>query len=266
MMQVNGVNCFVSATGKGEPLVLLHGFTGSSVNWEGVTAVLAPHFRVITLDLLGHGRTDSPSDPARYRMERAAADLIALLDTLGVEKSALLGYSMGGRLALYTAVHHPRRISRLILESAAPGLANKTERSERRRRDNTLANRIEQEGIPAFVDFWENLGLWQSQKQLSAEMRLALRRQRLQNNPVGLANSLRGMGTGVQPSLWPRLGELKMPILLLTGALDEKFVNINRQMAAQIPTAHLEIVANAGHTIHLERPSTFQNLVLSFLA
>jgi len=264
-LTINGVLYHYRENGNGRPLILLHGFTGSSVNWEGVTAVLSNHFRLITVDLLGHGRTDSPTEPARYHMEKASVDLIALLDKLGVAQTALLGYSMGGRLALYTAVHHPHRISRLILESASPGLADETERAARRQRDDALADQIERDGISDFVDFWESLGLWESQKRLSEETRLALRRQRLQNNPAGLADSLRGMGSGVQPSLWPQLARLNMPVLLLAGALDEKFVGINRQMAVKISTARLEIVAGAGHTIHVERPSIFNDLLLQFL-
>ncbi len=264
-LTINSCSYHCSENGNGRPLILLHGFTGSSVNWRRVTAVLSNHFRLITIDLLGHGRTDSPNNPARYRMEQASADLIALLDNLGVAQTALLGYSMGGRLALYTAVHHPHRISRLILESASPGLQTAVERSERRQRDEALAGQIERDGIPTFVDFWESLSLWESQKRLPEGIRLTLRRQRLQNNSKGLANTLRGMGTGVQPSLWPRLADLHMPVLLLAGALDEKFVGINRQMAAQLPSARLQIVADAGHTIHLERPSIFNHLLLQFL-
>ncbi|GAB4276824.1 MAG: 2-succinyl-6-hydroxy-2,4-cyclohexadiene-1-carboxy late synthase [Candidatus Promineifilaceae bacterium] len=269
-VQVNGVDYFVTVAGNGRPLVLLHGFTGSSANWEALTAVFAPHFRLIAIDLLGHGRTASPPNPTRYQMEKVAADVTEIIQhTLSASSAPLrfnlLGYSMGGRLALYIALHYPHLIQSLILESASPGLAAETERAERCQRDNALADRIERDGMPTFVDFWEKLPLWESQKQLPDETRLALHRQRLQNNPAGLANSLRGMGTGVQPSLWPRLGELKMPVLLLSGALDEKFVGINRQMAAQMPTAQLVVVPDTGHTVHLERPSTFANLVLSFL-
>lgn len=264
-VRVNGVDYFVTVQGHGRPLLLLHGFTGSSQNWYEIIPALSSQFRVVAVDLLGHGRTDSPTDPARYQMAEAAADLIAILDELGAKQVDLLGYSMGGRLALYTAEHHPRRINRLILESASPGLATAVERRERRQRDNALADRIEREGIESFVNFWQKLPLWGSQKQLDTAVRQNLRKQRLQNNPTGLANSLHGMGTGVQPSLWERLGGLTMPVLLLAGELDGKFTAINRQMAAQMPTAQLEIVPEAGHTIHLERPSTFANLVLSFL-
>ncbi|MCP4422963.1 MAG: 2-succinyl-6-hydroxy-2,4-cyclohexadiene-1-carboxylate synthase [Chloroflexi bacterium] len=276
--RVNGVNYFVSVAGEGKPLVLLHGFTGSSANWEQVTAVLASHFRVITIDLLGHGRTDSPPEPARYTMEKAAADVIAILTVEsaknGKQKSLrsshplrfnLLGYSMGGRLALYIALHYPHLVQSLILESSSPGLATEAECVERRQRDEALADRIEREGIRPFVTFWENLPLWDSQQNLPPETRQNLRRQRLQNNPAGLANSLRGMGTGMQSSLWARLGKLQMPVLLLAGELDEKFVKIGEQMKVQIPSAQLQIVPEAGHTVHLERTAVFTLSVLNFL-
>lgn len=283
LLNNGGCHYFVSTQGNGRPLILLHGFTGSSAGWGGLTAVLAPHYRLITIDLPGHGRTDSPPDPARYRMENVAADLTAVLQKILTAEDAestkkintqrslrplrfnLLGYSMGGRLALYIALHYPHLVQSLILESASPGLETPGERAERRWRDEALAEKIEREGIRPFVNFWERLPLWDSQKQMPDETRQALRQQRLQNNPAGLVNSLRGMGTGVQPSLWPRLGQLEIPVLLLAGEFDAKFVDINRKMAAQIPGARLEIVPEAGHTIHLERPSDFTSRLLHFL-
>ena len=268
VVRVNGANYFVSAAGEGEPLVLLHGFTGSSACWAAHTAVFAQNFRTITLDLLGHGRTDSPPDPNRYRMETAAADIIAILESQraagGGQKVHLLGYSMGGRLALYLAIHYPGWFRSLVLESASPGLDTAAARAERQKQDNALADWIEVHGIEAFIRRWEELPLWASQAQLPPEARGALRRQRLQNNPSGLAHSLRGMGTGAQPSLWPHLGRLAMPVLLLAGALDDKFVAINRRMQAQIPHNQLHAVPQAGHTIHWERPSLFNQLALQF--
>jgi len=262
-VNIRGCRYFVTAQGNGRTLLLLHGFTGSSQNWQEITPTLSSRYRVIAIDLLGHGRTSSPLDPARYQMAEAAADLMAILDELGVTQVELLGYSMGGRLALYTASHYPHRIRRLILESASPGLKTARERRKRRQQDEALADRIERDGIEPFVNFWEKLPLWDSQKRLAAAARQKLRQQRLQNNPAGLARSLRGMGSGVQPSLWGKLGRLPMPVLLLAGALDSKFSSLNRQMAAQIPAARLEIVSGAGHTIHLERPSRFSRLILA---
>jgi 2-succinyl-6-hydroxy-2,4-cyclohexadiene-1-carboxylate synthase len=263
--RLNGARYAFDEAGSGPPLLLLHGFTGSAANWRPLLPAFAAHFRVIAVDLLGHGRSAHPSDPARYRMPLAAADLLALLDALAIERAHLLGYSMGGRLALYTAVRFPQRVASLILESSSPGLATQAERAARRAQDEALADWIEAHGVAAFVARWEQLPLWASQARLPDEQRAALRAQRLQNSPAGLANSLRGLGTGAQPSLWPRLPDLTLPVLLLAGALDAKFVAIGRQMAAVLPRARLEIVPDAGHTLHWERPLAFSRLALDFL-
>jgi 2-succinyl-6-hydroxy-2,4-cyclohexadiene-1-carboxylate synthase len=242
-------------------LLLLHGFTGSAQSWRPLLPTLSLHFQVITPDILGHGRSPIPPSPADYQMAKVAATLITLLDQHTRQPAHLLGYSMGGRLALYLAIHYPHRFRSLILESASPGLKTEAERESRRQRDNALADRIERDGIEAFVDFWETLPLWASQEQLPAPTRARLRQQRLQNNPIGLANSLRGMGTGVQPSLWPHLAEVTTPVLLLTGELDRKFVSIAQEMAPLFPRAQHIIIPHAGHTIHLERPKTYLETV-----
>ena len=249
-----------------QALLLLHGFTGRSANWTEHAAVFSQQFSVITVDILGHGRSASPNDPSRYTMPRVAADISHLLDAWQVKQTALLGYSMGGRLALYLACHYPQRLSHLILESSSPGLATEVERATRRHSDEKLADWIEANGIEAFVARWEALPLWASQEQLSDTVRQRLHQQRQQNNPVGLANSLRGMGTGAQPSLWPQLPTLHLPTLLIAGELDRKFVSINEQMVNQLPNGRLHIIPQAGHTTHLERPTLFQTAVQHFLA
>lgn len=265
VLVINGVGYHVIVVGEGEPLLLLHGFTGSSDNWLPFFSELSAHFRVIAPDLLGHGRTGAPADAKRYSMEAAAADLEALLLNLDAVPAHVLGYSMGGRLALYLAVTRPHLVRTLLLESASPGLETDAERQQRREGDCELADWIEANGIHAFVERWEGIPLFASQQRLAAEVQAALRAQRLKNRPHGLANSLRGMGTGVQPSLWPRLSEMEMPALLLAGALDEKFLAVNRQMAAAMPDAALHAIADAGHTIHLERPDKFIAAVTKFL-
>ena len=256
---------YYEVSGTDAPLLLLHGFTGSSQNWHAHEVVFTTKLQTITVDILGHGRSDSPPNENDYTMQKVASDIIALLDKLHIEQTHLLGYSMGGRLALYLAQFFPNRFHSLILESASPGLETAVSRQERSVKDRNLANWIEQNGIAAFVDRWEQLPLWDSQKQLPENTRLNLRQQRLQNNPAGLANSLRGMGTGQQPNLWPTLKSMHIPTHLIVGEFDAKFVGINQRMHAQIPKATLEIMQGAGHTVHLERPSQFQQSVLNFL-
>ena len=199
-------------------------------------------------------------------MDAIAADIVDLLDQLALKRAHLLGYSMGGRLALYMALRYPARFRSLILESASPGLADATERAERRRRDQALADAIEAQGIQWFVEHWESLPLWASQAHLPPEILQAQRQQRLSNHPLGLANSLRGQGTGAQPNLWPQLPALQLPTLLLVGAADAKFLGINQAMAARLPRAQLQLIPAAGHNTHLENPPAFSRAVRSFLA
>jgi 2-succinyl-6-hydroxy-2,4-cyclohexadiene-1-carboxylate synthase len=247
------------------PLVLVHGFTGSAAGWGNHLDIFASRGpRVIALDMLGHGESEAPNDPVRYSIEYCQRDILAALQVLGVSKgeAILLGYSMGGRIALYTAFSGFFRA--LILESASPGLADQTEREQRRMSDEALAASIEREGIAAFVERWERLPLFASQARLSQEVRDRLHTQRLHNSARGLAQSLRGVGTGVQPALHARLPTLHIPVLLIAGELDTKFCTIAQQMAQVLPQAQLCIVPNAGHTVHLEQPEVFDTIVKEF--
>ncbi len=265
-LAVNGVHLNVEVSGEGQPLVLLHGFTGSNATWAKHRIALEPQCRVIAIEMLGHGLSDAPPDAARYDMAHSAVDIAAVLNELGLEKVALLGYSMGGRIALYFAATYPEKVSRLILESASPGLDSPIEGATRTEADNVLADMIEREGITAFVDRWEAAPLFASQSNLPPEVRARLHRQRLTNRSSGLANSLRGLGTGVQPSLWSRLDSLMVATLLIAGELDTKFCDIARHMHTRLPNCHLEIVAQAGHAVHLEQPNVFERLVVEFLS
>ncbi len=268
-IEVNGVHIGVIQSGTtaqhAPVLVLLHGFTGSAASWEPLLNDLArSDLRIIALDLLGHGQSEAPEDPQRYSIEHCQADIIGLLEKLGIKQgeAILLGYSMGGRIALYCAFSYYFRA--LILESASPGLATVAERAQRRANDEALAELIEREGIEAFIAYWEQLPLFASQRNLPIECRNAQRAQRLNNRAHGLANSLRGVGTAVQPSLYQCLPELTLPVLLITGELDSKFCTIGQRMAQQLPQAQLQIVPDAGHTVHLEQPERFAALVQKF--
>jgi 2-succinyl-6-hydroxy-2,4-cyclohexadiene-1-carboxylate synthase len=270
-IEVNGVHIGIiesSTTAQNAPiLVLLHGFTGSATSWGPLLNDLATSgMHIIALDLLGHGQSDAPEDPQRYRIEHCQADIIGVLQKLGIKQgeAILLGYSMGGRIALYCAFSGYFRA--LILESGSPGLATFTERAQRHASDEALAERIEREGVEAFIDYWEQLPLFASQRNLPIERRNAQRAQRLTNRAHGLANSLRGVGTAVQPPLYQRLPELTLPVLLITGELDSKFCTIGQRMAQHLPQAQLQVVPGAGHAIHLEQPEHFVTLVHKFCA
>ncbi|OLQ55702.1 2-succinyl-6-hydroxy-2,4-cyclohexadiene-1-carboxylate synthase [Bacillus licheniformis] len=244
--------------------VFLHGFTGSAATWDGIDGYFQG-MRLIKLNLLGHGGTDSPSDSRRYTTEKQAADLIEIFDRLNVKQAYLIGYSMGGRLALSLAMIHPERVSGLVLESSSPGLDSPEERKARREQDSRLSRRILEEGFKSFVDYWEGIPLFASQLSMDPSKRKKVREERLNNNPIGLRGSLIGMGTGSQPSWWNKLSGINYPVLLIAGSLDQKFVAINESMAKRIPAARLEIVEHTGHAVHVEEPDFFGRIVSEFI-
>lgn len=252
--------------GNGPPVVLLHGFTGSAAAWgEAIPGGLARP--VLLVDLPGHGPGARPDHLAGLGF-LAALDLLleSVAPHLDGGPADWVGYSMGGRIALALALRHPGRVRRLVLESASPGLATARERAARKRRDEALARRIESGGLAAFVDEWMAQPLFRSQAALPAEVRDEARRIRLGHDPEALAEALRVLGTGVQPSFWDELGRLAVPTLLLTGSGDPKFRALARQMHEALPRAEHEEVAGAGHAVHLEAPGAWLRVVRSFLA
>ena len=261
-IDVGGLMLNAEVTGHGPPVVLLHGFTGSGAGWSSLVAALAPEYTTIGIDIVGHGASDSPVDIERYGMPRVVDDLVTLVRRLGHERACWLGYSMGGRTALQVAVQRPDAVAALVLEGATPGLATAEERAARVAADEALAAGVERDGIEAFVSRWENVPLFATQ---SEELRAALRPGRLAQSPRGLANSLRGMGTGAQPAVHDRLTEVTAPVLLLAGELDTKFAAIAAEMAHALPDATMHLIEGAGHAAHLERPERFNALVLEFL-
>jgi 2-succinyl-6-hydroxy-2,4-cyclohexadiene-1-carboxylate synthase len=261
----DGLRLHVTIAGKGPPLVLLHGFTGSAEAWAPVWAPLGARCTTIAVDLPGHGRSSAPDDPRRYAQPHFADDLERVLQALGLQRVAVLGYSMGGRAALHFALRHPASVAALLLESTSPGIADDGERHERAAADIALAAAIERDGIAAFVERWEALPLWASQRALSDSERARLRAQRRENHPRGLANSLRGAGAAAESSLASHLSALGMPALLVAGALDTKYVAIGQELERLLPNARLAIIPDAGHAVHLERPVELAAVVMEFL-
>ncbi|WP_283153836.1 2-succinyl-6-hydroxy-2,4-cyclohexadiene-1-carboxylate synthase [Guptibacillus hwajinpoensis] len=262
---VGGQPFHVEIAGEGEPLLLLHGFTGSSENWSSFMKRWSRLYKVIAIDLIGHGESAKPNDASQYTMESMGSYLKQLLNLLGIDQLHLLGYSMGGRFALSFAVQYPSLIKTLILESSSPGLFTEDQRRERVQKDHALARRIQKEGIEDFVTFWESLPLFSSQKKLSPSIQSEIRKQRLSNTEIGLANSLIGMGTGAQASYWSVLEKITFPVLLIVGEYDQKFISIGKQMEKKLPQADFVQIIGAGHTIHVEEPEIFDKMVVAFL-
>ncbi|MEO7437056.1 MAG: 2-succinyl-6-hydroxy-2,4-cyclohexadiene-1-carboxylate synthase [Candidatus Binatia bacterium] len=250
----------------GPPLVLLHGFTGSKASWAAVRAAFASTRRVLAIDLPGHGDTVVTGRAFDFSLTATAGLVAETLVGLRVPRADVVGYSMGGRVALQLAIDHGDRVAHLVLESASAGLATAAARARRRAADERLAESIERDGIARFVARWEALPLFRSLASMPPLAHEAFRRQRLACRPAGLAASLRGMGTGVQPWLGERAESVTVPVLLVTGALDRKFTRKAVDLLPRFARGCHEIIETAGHVPHIEQPQHFIAAVRTFLA
>jgi 2-succinyl-6-hydroxy-2,4-cyclohexadiene-1-carboxylate synthase len=264
VLDVDGWPLWYAVGGRsgGPTLLALHGFTGSHRTFvDGWPYVERRGWRWLAPDLPGHGQSGIPDRPERLRLAATAQDLLRLPLP---DRFHLLGYSLGGRLALWLAAAVPDRIVSLVLESASPGLDLEAERKAREAQDARLAETLEKDGLAAFIEAWERQPLFAHQRWLTPDRWRALARERRRHQPQGLAMSLRGSGTGSQPSLWPALPRLTFPTLLVAGVWDAKYVAMARLMAARLPESSLCLIDGAGHTPHWERPDNFWAEVEAF--
>ncbi len=243
-------------------LLFLHGFMGNGKDFNAVISLLSEKFNCLAVDLPGHGHTQVNAGDEFYSLANTANGLINWLEELKIKPCFLLGYSMGGRLALYLALHYPQYFQKVILESASPGLKTEKERSQRYLSDLNLAEELKKQDLEDFLKSWYDKLLFKTFKN-HPDFNTILA-QRLQNNPIELAKSLRWMGTGNQPSLWEKLSESQISFLLLVGELDKKFIKINQEMANLCSSVKLEIISNCGHNIHLENPQQWVKVVKEF--
>ena len=251
-------------SGEGAPVTLLHGFTQNGRSWHEVISRMTGGWMWIVPDLRGHGETRTqPAAPCT--MDACTRDLERLWDHLGIARTHLVGYSMGGRLALHVAARRPERILSLLTIGAHAGLEEGA-REGRRLGDEALAQRIENDGLEAFVNHWSRLPLFAGLERRGPAFGAQVRAERMTNHVAGLACSLRGMGAGVMEPLWDDLGAVSFPCTFVAGQLDHGYVTSARRLAATVPNGRVEVVPRAGHTVHQERPEAFARLLEAHLA
>ena len=256
------LNYFVE--GEGTPVTLLHGFTQSGRSWREVIKTIPGGWRWVVPDLRGHGETRTrPGAPCT--MDACLGDLEMLWDHLDVQRTHLVGYSMGGRLALHVAARKPERLLSLLTIGAHAGLEEDA-REGRRLGDEALAQRIEQDGLEAFVKYWSGLPLFAGLERRGPSFVAQLRAERMNNTVGGLACSLRGMGAGVMEPLWGDLASVTVPCTFVAGQLDHGYVASARRLAAAVPHGHVEVVQRAGHSVQQERPEAFAHVLAAHLA
>ena len=255
-----GVEMRVEVSGDGAPVVLLHGFTGDASTMAVLTERLVATHTVIVPDLIGHGGSSGPAEC--HGVDDMATQVFAALEALDhPAPHDVVGYSMGGRVALTMACRSPERVATLSLIGASAGLATEAERAARRRADADLADSIGADGLAAFVDRWMANPLFATQARLGDDFLAAARAQRLRNDPEQLAHSLRGAGTGSMRPLHDHLGRCVLPVGLVVGADDEKFRTIADELADSLPDATVTVIDGAGHAAHLEQPDAVADAV-----
>lgn len=245
-------------------IILLHGFTGSLEDWYQFEKYFSKDYNLIGMDLIGHGKSDSPTNLNYYSTASIIRQIKKVKEAITGKKVYLLGYSMGGRAALNYALSLPYDLEGLLLESATAGINNSTLKFERERTDRNLAEFILSNPIAKFVDDWMNKEIFQTQKNLSESVLNEIRERKLKCSRTGLANSLLGFGTGVMNSVFDKLPEIRIPVQLICGKHDYKFVDINIQMQKLLPNSQLSIINNSGHNVHLEETKQYADVVYSF--
>ena len=246
----------------GTPILALHGFTGSGLDWAPIAEGLSR--RVIAPDLLGHGYSPAPDDVESYRMDRVVEHCVRWCEHAPTVD--VIGYSMGGRVALRLAAILGQRLSRLVLISTSPGLQDPQARAERIARDYALAGTIEDLGVEWFSDHWLKQPTIQSQQNIPNDIRGPMTERRRTNRVAGLAGSLRGMGQGAVEPCWGSLANLQVPVLLITGEVDRPYVDTAERIALHLSHGVHTCVPRVGHCVHLEAKDAVLATLRSFLS
>jgi 2-succinyl-6-hydroxy-2,4-cyclohexadiene-1-carboxylate synthase len=263
-IQINNIHWYYTLTGDRNlpPLLLLHGWMGSCEDYSKVIRLLGSQYYCIAIDLPGHGKTEVSGDDRSYEFIATAEGIIQLLDRLKIDRTAITGYSFGGRLALYLALEYPDRFDRVILESTSPGLKTATERNARILNDAQIIHQLETDNFSDFVANWYRQKLFTG-IDTNPDFPSLLDR-RMTNNPTNLAKSLKYAGLATQPYLGDRLKVHPQPILLLVGALDRKFVSIAQTLTQTSPHITLSIIPNCSHNIHFQQADVWTSGVRDF--
>lgn len=247
----------VTVVGTGKPLVCFHGFSESGSTWDGIEV---RGYRLIRIDSMGHGRSARPMELQPYELPQMLSDLHRVIYAVAGERYALMGYSMGARLALVYALEHLQEVTHLVLESGSVGIEDEGERQERYLADKALGNRIREKDIQWFSETWAKLDIFKTQQSLPAKVQQQIQRRRLLNSPHALAFTLEGSGQGSMPYVGHRLSELTMRVCYISGELDMKYTAIGAQYFGDVHC----IVPQVGHNVHVEAPEAYRQILERF--
>ncbi len=242
-------------------LILLHGFMGSGESFSLILESLKEVCNPVTIDLLGHARTEGAELHYRFSTKEQVADLVKLISEQFTPPVFLYGYSMGARLALQLTLTRPDLIQGLLLESGTFGIEDETERQARQALDASRADQI-MGNFSGFLEDWKTLPIF-GEKATEAPNKFEAIQE--QQNPVWMSNSLLGFGTGTMPVVRERLHELVAPVQLIVGDQDSKFIHINQTMKKEINNSELSIIQESGHRAHLDQPKATAETIRNFI-
>ncbi len=245
-------------------LVMLHGFISDQQAFDNHIHILKESVNIVTIDLPGHGADESPFH-REWDFPFISQQLDETLEVFSAYQLFLHGYSMGGRIALYHAIHGNTKLTGLVLESTSPGIEDQTAQIERQQVDYARAQVLEIAGLEVFVNDWEKLPLFYTQHDLDKITKLSIRNMRMRQDASRLAKALRDYGTGNMPNLWSELNQIQIPTCIIVGTLDGKFCEIAQKIVSIIPKTELFEIAQSGHTVHVEEMAEFDRIVLGFI-
>lgn len=261
-IKIDDINYHIQIKGEGNPLICLHGFSENLNTWDNIDV---RGYKMILIDLIGHGNSDKPISRKYYHVNYIVKHLNKLITKLGFNKYSILGYSMGGRIALSYALTYPSDIDKLILESTSYGVCGLFKRIKRRKSDKTLAKSIINNGIRWFDKYWSSLSIFDSQKNLSDTVKDEIKLRRLNNKDYALHNSLLKNGQGTYPCYKNLLSKLTMEVLHISGEYDKKYVQIGYEFANANLNIKQIILKCVGHNTHIEDPLCFNEILNNFL-
>lgn len=243
----DGVSLYYEVHGKGPTILLTHGYSATSQMWQGQIEELSRDHQLVIWDMRGHGRSDSPDDPALYSEPATVADMAALLDEVGAKTAIVGGLSLGGYMSMAFYHFHPERVRALLIIDTGPGYKSDQAREGWNATSLKTAERYEREGLAVLAGG-------------SAERRTAQH-----TSAKGLANAARGMLTQRDSVVIGSLPDIRVPSIVVVGSKDTPFLVASDYMAAKIPGAQKVVIDGAGHAANIDRPEAFNTAIRAFI-
>ena len=263
----DGVKLYYEETGSGTPVIFVHEFAGDQLSWEPQVRHFGRRYRAIAYNARGYPPSDVPEAISFYSQNRAADDIAAVLDHLGIDRAHVVGLSMGGFAALHFGFRHPAHALSLTVAGCGYG-AEPSQREQFRAEAETIAAFIKSQGMAAFADKYAygptRVQLENKDPRGFAEFKRLL----AGHSATGSANTMLGCQRE-RPSLYDLVDQMKaltVPTLVLMGDEDWPCLTPGILMKQNIPSAGLAVMPNCGHGINVEEPDEFNSIVGDFLA